>query len=151
MEYWCVGTVKRLGWVRPKAVRATPSSLAPPPPRRSHTPASILASLCAALHWHAPPARGLHPGLRLAPFRYSWHFPELLKIVSDNYMYAALVTLIKRRETLTTESLPMLERVVMDADKAKAVLDASKHSMGMDISVSYGRLVVLVRPETSTL
>lgn len=71
--------------------------------------------------------------------------------MSDNYMYAALVTLIKRRETLTTESLPMLERVVMDADKAKAVLDASKHSMGMDISVSYGRLVVLVRPETSSL
>jgi hypothetical protein len=68
-------------------------------------------------------------------FRYSWHFPELLKIVSDNYMYAALVTLIKRRETLTAESLPMLERVVMDADKAKAVLDASRHSMGMDISV----------------
>jgi hypothetical protein len=59
----------------------------------------------------------------------------LLKIVSDNYMYAALVTLIKRRETLSVESLPMLERVVMDADKAKAVLDASRHSMGMDISV----------------
>ena len=33
-----------------------------------------------------------------------------------------------------SERLPELERVVMDADKAKAVLDASKHSMGMDIS-----------------
>lgn len=65
---------------------------------------------------------------------YSWHFPELLKIVSDNYMYAALVTLIRRRDSLSTERLPELERVVMDADKAKAVLDASKHSMGMDIS-----------------
>ena len=50
-------------------------------------------------------------------------------------MYAALVTLIKRRESLSTESLPAIERVVMDPDKAKAVLDASRHSMGMDISV----------------
>merc|ERR1719291_280115 len=65
---------------------------------------------------------------------YSWHFPELLKIVSDNYMYARLVKLIKRRDTLTKESLGAIEEIVMDETKAQAVLDASKYSMGMDIS-----------------
>eukprot|EP00308_Calcidiscus_leptoporus_P000830 CAMPEP_0119351088 /NCGR_PEP_ID=MMETSP1334-20130426/361_1 /TAXON_ID=127549 /ORGANISM="Calcidiscus leptoporus, Strain RCC1130" /LENGTH=528 /DNA_ID=CAMNT_0007363807 /DNA_START=10 /DNA_END=1596 /DNA_ORIENTATION=+ len=65
---------------------------------------------------------------------YSWHFPELLKIVSDNYLYARLVKLIKRRESLTKESVSQIEEVVMDEHKAQAVFDASKHSMGMDIS-----------------
>mmetsp|Transcript_75230 Transcript_75230/g.125456 ORF Transcript_75230/g.125456 Transcript_75230/m.125456 type:complete len:559 (-) Transcript_75230:332-2008(-) len=65
---------------------------------------------------------------------YSWHFPELLKIVSDHYQYARLVCLIKRRETLTKESLAAIEEVTMDALKAQAVFDAAKHSMGMDIS-----------------
>ena len=31
---------------------------------------------------------------------YSWHFPELVKIVNDNYMFARLVLLIKRRDSL---------------------------------------------------
>ena len=35
---------------------------------------------------------------------YSWHFPELVKIVNDNYMYARLVRLVKKRESLTAES-----------------------------------------------
>uniref|UniRef100_A0A7S4F674 Nucleolar protein 56 n=1 Tax=Chrysotila carterae TaxID=13221 RepID=A0A7S4F674_CHRCT len=65
---------------------------------------------------------------------YSWHFPELLKIVADNYLYARLVKLIKRRDSLSKDSLEAIEEVVMDANKAQAVLDASKHSMGMDIS-----------------
>lgn len=63
--------------------------------------------------------------------RYSWHFPELLKIVADNYMYASLVTLIKRRDTLSTESLPGIERVVMDADKAQ-VWSSSKNTLLSD-------------------
>jgi len=65
---------------------------------------------------------------------YSWHFPELVKIISDNYMYARLVRLIRKRESLTAEKLVEVEAVCMDATKAQEVLDASKHSMGMDIS-----------------
>eukprot|EP00310_Coccolithus_braarudii_P006807 CAMPEP_0183360898 /NCGR_PEP_ID=MMETSP0164_2-20130417/56132_1 /TAXON_ID=221442 /ORGANISM="Coccolithus pelagicus ssp braarudi, Strain PLY182g" /LENGTH=538 /DNA_ID=CAMNT_0025535343 /DNA_START=22 /DNA_END=1638 /DNA_ORIENTATION=+ len=65
---------------------------------------------------------------------YSWHFPELLKIIGDNYLYARLVKLIKRRDSLTKESIAQIEEVTMDAQKAQAVFDASKHSMGMDIS-----------------
>jgi len=65
---------------------------------------------------------------------YSWHFPELVKIINDNYMYARLVLFIKKRETLSEESKPALSAITMDDDKAQAVLDASRHSMGMDIS-----------------
>ena len=65
---------------------------------------------------------------------YSWHFPELVKIVNDNYMYARLVLLIKRRDTLSEKSLAELEAVVLDEGKAQQVLDAARHSMGMDIN-----------------
>jgi len=65
---------------------------------------------------------------------YSWHFPELLKIVNDNYMYARLVRFIKRKDSLSKESLPQIEEIVMDESKAQSVLDAAKYSMGMDIS-----------------
>jgi len=64
---------------------------------------------------------------------YSWHFPELVKIVPDNYLYAKLILLIQRRETLTEESKSSLEAVLMDESRAQAVLDAARHSMGMDI------------------
>jgi len=65
---------------------------------------------------------------------YSWHFPEMVKIVNDNYMYARLVMLIKRRDSLTDASLPAITAIVMDETKAQAVLDAARHSMGMDIN-----------------
>ncbi|XP_053679581.1 nucleolar protein 56 [Anopheles nili] len=66
---------------------------------------------------------------------YSYHFPELVKIVPDNYMFAKVAHFIKDRKSLSDESLEALEEVVMDSEKAKAIVDASKMSMGMDISV----------------
>ncbi|XP_017796228.1 PREDICTED: nucleolar protein 56 [Habropoda laboriosa] len=65
---------------------------------------------------------------------YSYHFPELVKIVPENYMYAKVAQLIKNRKELTDEKLEALENVVMDSAKARAIIDASKSSMGMDIS-----------------
>ncbi|XP_076629197.1 nop56 ribonucleoprotein [Colletes latitarsis] len=65
---------------------------------------------------------------------YSYHFPELVKIVPENYMYAKVAQLIKNRKELTEEKLEALEEVVMDSAKAQAIIDASKSSMGMDIS-----------------
>jgi len=64
---------------------------------------------------------------------YSWHFPELVKIVPDNYMYARCLLLIQKRESLTDESKAQIEAILMDEAKAQAVLDAARHSMGMDI------------------
>uniref|UniRef100_A0A182JA10 Nucleolar protein 56 n=1 Tax=Anopheles atroparvus TaxID=41427 RepID=A0A182JA10_ANOAO len=66
---------------------------------------------------------------------YSYHFPELVKIVNDNYLFAKTAHFIKDRKSLTQESLEGLEAILMDAEKAQAVIDASKMSMGMDISV----------------
>ncbi|KAG7200988.1 hypothetical protein KM043_003344 [Ampulex compressa] len=65
---------------------------------------------------------------------YSYHFPELVKIVPENYMYAKVAQLIKNRKELTDEKLEALEEIVMDSAKAQAIVDASKSSMGMDIS-----------------
>ena len=61
---------------------------------------------------------------------YSYHFPELVKIVSDNTMYAKVAHFIKNRKDLTDDSLEPLEEIVMDSAKAKAILDASRSSMG---------------------
>merc|ERR1739848_599927 len=65
---------------------------------------------------------------------YSYHFPELIKIVPDNYTFAKCVKLIKNRKELTEEAVEKLEEAVMDSAKAKAIIEASKYSMGMDIS-----------------
>ncbi|XP_032682646.1 nucleolar protein 56-like [Odontomachus brunneus] len=66
---------------------------------------------------------------------YGYHFPELVKIVSENYMYAKVAQVIQNRKELTEEKLEALEEVVMDTIKAQAIIDASKSSMGMDISL----------------
>ncbi|CAL8104100.1 unnamed protein product [Orchesella dallaii] len=65
---------------------------------------------------------------------YSYHFPELVKIVPDNYLYAKVVHYIKDRKQLNEEMLDELEEIIGDGGKAKAILDASRSSMGMDIS-----------------
>ncbi|XP_045080047.1 nucleolar protein 56 [Coregonus clupeaformis] len=62
---------------------------------------------------------------------YGYHFPELIKIVTDNSTYCKMAQLIGNRKELSEESL---EEVVMDGAKAQAVLEASRSSMGMDIS-----------------
>merc|ERR1712051_890881 len=65
---------------------------------------------------------------------YSYHFPELIKIVPENALYAKVVKLVKNRKELTSEKLEALEAILMDSARAQAVIDASKPSMGMDIS-----------------
>ncbi|XP_069488522.1 nucleolar protein 56 [Ambystoma mexicanum] len=65
---------------------------------------------------------------------YGYHFPELIKIVPDNYTYCRMTKLIGNRKELSEEHLEGMEEIVMDSAKAQAVLDASRSSMGMDIS-----------------
>ena len=52
---------------------------------------------------------------------YSWHFPELVKIVNDNYMYARLVKLIGDRNTVTEDDLEKVTNVTMDEELSKKV------------------------------
>lgn len=65
---------------------------------------------------------------------YSWHFPELVKIINDNYQYAQLTLLIKDKSTLTEEAIPKMAEIVGEEDKAKEILEAARVSMGQDIS-----------------
>lgn len=52
----------------------------------------------------------------------------------ENYTFAKLAKFIKNRKDLSDESLEGLEEITMDSGKAQAILDASRSSMGMDIS-----------------
>ncbi|KAH7382871.1 pre-rRNA processing nucleolar protein-like protein Sik1 [Cadophora sp. MPI-SDFR-AT-0126] len=66
---------------------------------------------------------------------YGWHFPELVRIVSDNHTYAKLALAIGDKKTLTDASLHDLAALVNDdADIAQAIIDAARVSMGQDIS-----------------
>lgn len=65
---------------------------------------------------------------------YSWHFPELIKIVTDNIQYARVVGIIKNKSSLSEETLPALNEILLDDEMAKDVLDAARSSMGTDIS-----------------
>jgi len=70
---------------------------------------------------------------------YSWHFPELIKIVTDNISFARVAHYIGKRSSLTgaenlDEKMAELEALTMDETMAKSVLDAARKSMGFDIS-----------------
>lgn len=66
---------------------------------------------------------------------YGWHFPELVKIVSDNLTYAKLVMTIGNKKSLTDDKLHEIAAIVdEDGNKAQAIIDAAKVSMGTDIS-----------------
>ena len=61
---------------------------------------------------------------------YSYHFPELVKLVPDNYMYARTAKLIGSRKEFTEDKLEKLEAIVMDSTKVEAIYEAAKVSMG---------------------
>lgn len=61
---------------------------------------------------------------------YSWHFPELVKIVNDNYLYARVVKLIEDKSKLSDDIIPALTDILGDEDKAKEIVEAGKASMG---------------------
>jgi len=65
---------------------------------------------------------------------YSWHFPELAKIVADNIVFARCALLIQGKSSLTEEKLDQLEELVNDRSVAEEVLEAARTSMGTEIS-----------------
>ncbi|KAK4553389.1 Nucleolar protein 56 [Recurvomyces mirabilis] len=66
---------------------------------------------------------------------YSWHFPELIKIVSENHKYARCALFIGDKKTLSEDSLHDLAAHVDDDESiARAIIDAARVSMGQDIS-----------------
>ncbi|KAL8693280.1 MAG: hypothetical protein Q9224_003782 [Gallowayella concinna] len=68
---------------------------------------------------------------------YSWHFPELIRIVSENQAYARLALFIGDKKRLSDDDLHALAAQVNDdAETAQSIIDAAKVSMGQDISDS---------------
>lgn len=66
---------------------------------------------------------------------YGWHFPELAKIVSDNYVFAKLVVFIQDKATLSQDKLHDLAAFVNeDSAIAERIIEAARISMGQDIS-----------------
>lgn len=65
---------------------------------------------------------------------YSYHFPELIKLVKDNYTFARCAEFIGDRTTFTEDKVAALAEICMDEDAARAVHKAAQSSMGMDCS-----------------
>lgn len=81
--------------------------------------------------------KGINQGCMRVREWYGWHFPELVRIVSDNATYAKLVLAIGDKKSLTNDRLHEIAAVADDdGDKAQDIIDASKMSMGLDITES---------------
>jgi len=65
---------------------------------------------------------------------YSWHFPELVRIVNDNILYARVARLLQNRANITEDMLEKLTAITQDEDKSKLILSATKSSMGYEVS-----------------
>lgn len=65
---------------------------------------------------------------------YSWHFPELQKIVNDNGIFAKCAKFIQHKDKLSEASLPELEAITDDKEMAQQILEAARMSMGTDCS-----------------
>jgi len=63
---------------------------------------------------------------------YSWHFPELAKIITDNATYAQAVILIGMRTNVKSLSLEQMQEC-MPEDIAEQVKEAAEISMGTEI------------------
>ena len=66
---------------------------------------------------------------------YSWHFPELIKIVSENHAYTRLALYIGDKKRLSDDDLhDLAAQVGDDEETAKSIIAAAKVSMGQDFS-----------------
>jgi len=65
---------------------------------------------------------------------YSWHFPELTRIVNDNCIFTKLILFIEKRNNVNDEMKEQLTEIVLDDEKAQQIIDAAKISMGQDLS-----------------
>ena len=66
---------------------------------------------------------------------YSWHFPELIRIVYEHQQYARLAIFIGDKKRLSDDDLQSVaEQVDDDTQIAQSIIDAAKVSMGRDLS-----------------
>lgn len=75
-------------------------------------------------------------GMRIREW-YAFHFPELFKIVGEQYKFVRLAaTILHRKKALEDEGMPAKVAEIMNGDEEKAaeIMEAARTSMGMDIS-----------------
>ncbi|KAF9527508.1 hypothetical protein CPB83DRAFT_855897 [Crepidotus variabilis] len=66
---------------------------------------------------------------------YGYHFPELIRLVTDNHQYARVAKFIGDKDTLDEEKLPELATMLEDdSTLAQNILDAARGSMGSALS-----------------
>jgi nucleolar protein 56 len=66
---------------------------------------------------------------------YGYHFPELVRVVPDNYQYARCAQFIGDKDSLDEAKLPDLAALLDDdSTRAQNVLDAARGSMGASLS-----------------
>jgi len=65
---------------------------------------------------------------------FSWHFPELTRIVNDNLIFTKLVYLIEHRDDINDEMKDKIIDIVIDEEKAHQILEAAKTSMGTEMN-----------------
>ena len=66
---------------------------------------------------------------------YSWHFPELIRIVSENHQYAKLAFFIGDKRRLSDKDLDDLAaQCNNDVEIAQSIVDAARVSMGQELS-----------------
>ena len=67
---------------------------------------------------------------------YSWHFPELSKIITDNSTYAKAVILIGMRTNVKDLDIETLTETVLDEEVAEQVKEAA------DCIISLGKMTI---------
>ena len=65
---------------------------------------------------------------------FSWHFPELTKIVNDNTIFTKLVHAMEHRENINDEAKEAITAIVIDEEKATQIIEAAKTSMGTEMN-----------------
>ncbi|GBN06637.1 Nucleolar protein 56, partial [Araneus ventricosus] len=65
---------------------------------------------------------------------YSHHFPELIKIVSENTLYIQCINAIRDRKNMPDDATEQLQNILNDPDKVQNVIELARSSMGMDIA-----------------
>ncbi|VDM29733.1 unnamed protein product, partial [Toxocara canis] len=67
-------------------------------------------------------------------FRYSYHFPELYKVVPDQYKYVRCACAIMDRKNLDESVIEKLKEILEDDAKVNEIVEVAHTSMGMEIS-----------------
>lgn len=65
---------------------------------------------------------------------FSWHFPELSKLITDNYIFTKLAFLIQNRDNMKEVSVEQIEEITQDGEIAQRVGELSSASMGQEMS-----------------